>query len=238
MKLRLSLVAALACITATSSFAADSLETAFSKGKVNGNLQAWYINDSFQQNSGVTSTGSAGNPKSRGMGAVGGVLGYVTDPYYGINAGATFISSNLLGQNQNAGNVPGVYAGSSSSAVASLDYNANTLSEAYIQGVYGKTSAKIGEQKLVTPLADSNDGARIFYNTFKAGVLANSDIPDTTLLAAYVNGMQTRSTSLYYPTNSLGATGTQVANASVNAGFQNMGNVAFGAATATVTGNT
>lgn len=236
MKLRLSLVAALACAAATSSFAADSLEAAFAKGKVSGNVQAWYINDSFQAGSGVTSTGSAANPKARGEGALGGTLSYVTDPYYGINAGATFISSNLMGQNPNAGNSTG-YGSASSSTVSSINYNSNTLSEAYIQGAYGKTVAKVGEQKLVTPLADSNDGARIFYNTFKAGVLMNSDVPDTTLVAAYVNGMLTRSTSVYYPGAVSGSAGaTNNAQASINLGYQGMDYVAFGGAANAVTG--
>ncbi|MEY4504687.1 MAG: hypothetical protein RL154_983 [Pseudomonadota bacterium] len=234
-KLRVSI--AVACVVATtSSFAADSLEAAFAKGKVNGNLQAWYINDSFTAGAGSPKTGTAGNPKARGQAAVGGVLSYVTDPYYGINGGATFISSNLLGQNPNAGNNQGTYTATSSSAVSSIDYNSNTLSEAYIQGVYGKTTAKVGEQILDTPLATSLEGARIFLRTFKAGVLTNADIPDTTLVAAYVNGMQTSSSAMYGGSvpGSLG--GTNNAQASINLGYQGMDTVAFGDLANAITG--
>lgn len=241
--LRFSIIAALALTTSTS-FAADSLETAFTKGKVNGNLQAWYINDSFTAGQAANGTSAAqntaGNPKARAQGAVGGVLGYVTDPYYGINGGATFISSNLLGQNTNAGNNQGVYTSYTSSVVSSLDYNSNTLSEAYVQGTYGKTTAKVGEQFLDTPLATSLEGARIFQSSFKAGVLTNTDIPDTTLIAAYVNGMLTRTSSVYYsasPSSVPGSVGaTNNAQASINLGYQGMDTVAFGNAANAVSG--
>lgn len=57
--------------------------------------------------------------------------------------------------------------------------------EAYITYKMGNTIAKIGRQELDTPLAYSENW-NIAPNTFDAAVLLNSDLPNTTLVAAYV----------------------------------------------------
>ena len=57
--------------------------------------------------------------------------------------------------------------------------------EAYITYKMGNTLAKIGRQTLNTPLAFTENW-NLTPNTFDAAVLINSDIPKTTLIAAYV----------------------------------------------------
>jgi hypothetical protein len=63
----------------------------------------------------------------------------------------------------------------------------------------GNTTAKLGRMELDTPLAFTEKW-NIAENTFEAFVLINQDIPDTTLVAAYVGG-------------SNGTNGSTVANA-------------------------
>jgi len=70
----------------------------------------------------------------------------------------------------------------------------NSLSSAWISQAYltyglDNTSFKIGRQELpksLSPFAFS-EGWNIFKNTFEAALVVNTDLPDTTLVGAYVN---------------------------------------------------
>ena len=60
------------------------------------------------------------------------------------------------------------------------------VSEAWLATpVFGNTTLKVGRQELDTPLAFSEKWS-IAANTFDAAVLLNNDLPETTLVAAYV----------------------------------------------------
>ena len=59
------------------------------------------------------------------------------------------------------------------------------MNEAWLAVTTGKTTAKLGRMTLDTPLAFTETWT-IEKNTFEAAVLINQDIPDTTLIAAYV----------------------------------------------------
>ena len=62
------------------------------------------------------------------------------------------------------------------------------LSKLYLTKVAGKTTVKLGRQELpksLSPLAFS-EGWNVFKNTFDAAVVINSDIPNVTLVGAYV----------------------------------------------------
>ena len=69
----------------------------------------------------------------------------------------------------------------------------NGLSDSFIVNDFwlattaGKTTAKVGRMELDTPLVFSEKWS-IVANTFEAAVLINQDIPDTTLVGAYVGG--------------------------------------------------
>lgn len=69
-------------------------------------------------------------------------------------------------------------------ATGSLDDQSWT-EELYLAYTMGKTTAKIGRQALSTPLAFTENW-NVVDNTFEAAVLLNNDLPDTTLVAAYV----------------------------------------------------
>jgi len=62
------------------------------------------------------------------------------------------------------------------------------LSQIHLSKKFGNTLVKLGRQELpqsLSPLAYSEDW-NVFTNTFDAGVVINSDIPNTTVVAAYV----------------------------------------------------
>jgi len=59
------------------------------------------------------------------------------------------------------------------------------VDEAWLAKTFGNTTFKVGRQELDTPLAFSEKW-NIAKNTFDAAVLLNSDLPETTLVAAWV----------------------------------------------------
>ena len=66
--------------------------------------------------------------------------------------------------------------------------NAHAMTKLYITKKLSNTTLKLGKQELpksLSPLAFS-EGWNVFKNTFDAAVVINSDIPDTTLVGAYV----------------------------------------------------
>ncbi|MRI59364.1 MAG: hypothetical protein C6H99_07655 [Epsilonproteobacteria bacterium] len=59
------------------------------------------------------------------------------------------------------------------------------VSEAWLAKTFGNTTIKVGRQELDTPLAFSEKW-NIVENTFDAAVVLNSDLPETTLVGAWV----------------------------------------------------
>jgi hypothetical protein len=59
------------------------------------------------------------------------------------------------------------------------------MSQAWMAASYGKTTVKVGRMELDTPLAFTEKW-NVAKNTFESAVLINTDLPDTTLVAAYV----------------------------------------------------
>ncbi len=176
---KLSLVTSLALI---SSVNAQNLSEAFSNSKVKGEIKAEYSNSNF-----------LGNKKSDNITAVGGSLGIITGDFYGFKAGATFQTSSIIDDKNNSN----VFAND-------LDASGAVLSEAYIDYTISKTSLKAGRQYIYTPLVstaiDGKSSESILKDSFEAYVLTNTDIPDTTLVAGYINKYQGK-------TNSIGDTG-------------------------------
>jgi len=105
--------------------------------------------------------------------ALGGKLHIETNVWYGLSVGASFYTSNKLGQNDGAG-VP---------FFDTNNHSYSILGEAYIEGNWGNSRLKIGRQEIDTPFADTDDIGMI-PNTFEAVVLTNQDIEDTTIFLA------------------------------------------------------
>ena len=190
MKLtKMSLVAAL-LVAGTSAFAIDNV-------KVSGDAKLYYdtADTSLKDGNGVEQN----NPKnklfyqrsSRGQAKVG--LGITADLTKGVSTGVHTTVLTTLGLENNL--VGGVWAGNITPANTISNGNGLQgsngtgwwIDQAWIAGTIGKTTGKIGRMELDTPLAFTEKW-NIAENTFEAAVLINQDIPDTTVVAAYVGG--------------------------------------------------
>jgi hypothetical protein len=69
------------------------------------------------------------------------------------------------------------------------ELNSHSMTKIYVTKKVANTTLKLGRQELpksLSPLAFT-EGWNVFKNTFDAAVAINSDIPDTTLVGAYVS---------------------------------------------------
>jgi len=177
---KMSLVAAL--LIGSSAFAIDNV-------KVSGDAKLFYATDNADGVVGnkngiqaVAGNGTNDNSlfdagSSAGQAALG--LGVTADLAKGISAGAHMTVLSTLGlQGQLVNNVWEATNGTSDSWI---------MDQAWIAATLGKTTAKIGRMELDTPLVFSEKWS-IVANTFEAAVVINQDIPDTTLVGAYVGG--------------------------------------------------
>jgi len=174
MKLaKLSLAAIVVAGLASSSFAAsDTLADAFKNGKINGELRAWYFD---------RDTGRA----SESLFTTGVDLTYVTDTLYGFSLGLTVQSSYSP------------FANDAEKSMYKTDMYGSgaVLSEAYIAYTIGKTTAKVGRQYISTPLVGGS-GTRMIKEAFEGAVVVNTDLPQTTLAAGYVDKFQGRTSTI------------------------------------------
>ncbi len=164
MKLiKLSLIAAV--LVGSSAFAISNV-------KVAGNAKLYY-----STNTNVTgqSEGIFGANNSYGQAAFD--LGLTADLTKGISAGVSMTGLSSLGLQQQL--VSNVWEGTNNLT------DTYWFDTAWIAGTYGKTTAKIGRMKLDTPLIFTESWS-IVENTFTGAVLINQDIPNTTLVGAYV----------------------------------------------------
>jgi len=182
MKLaKLSLAAMVVAGLATSSFAADTLADAFAKGKVSGELRAWYFDRDFAKNPATAAAYTAATKQDADIFNTGLVLGYVTDSFMGFSMGATMQSSFAPFADKDA----------------KADFNSDmygsgaVLSEAYVAYTMKNTAVKVGRQFITTPLV-AGSGSRMIKQSFEAALITNTDIPNTTLAAGVVTKYQNR----------------------------------------------
>ena len=105
-----------------------------------------------------------------------------------ISAGAGYTVLSTLGlENNLVGNVWGsAHTGTANgSSYGAKVENANWINEAWVAATAGKSTVKVGRMELDTPIAFTETWS-IEKNTFEAAVLINQDIPDTTLVGAFV----------------------------------------------------
>ncbi|MBV5321329.1 MAG: OprD family outer membrane porin [Sulfuricurvum sp.] len=212
----LSLVASALVMNA---MAADDLAGMFKEGKASGQIRAFYIDRSYGYND-ATAT------YSRDGLSVGGYLKYETGSLSGLSFGTAFYTTNKLD------NKSSVTKENDTTLFGPNGDDESYLGEAYLQYKYENTTFKVGRQKLDTPMAGSDD-ARMLPNLFEAYVLSNTDVKDTTLVAAHVTKFSAGTFANAY--NNGGAdfalTGgySMVANATNMVGkFTNMGEYAIG----------
>jgi len=147
------------------------VEVEASTGTVSGQLRAFYIDRTY---AGILEN-------NRNSLAVGGWIGYDTAVWNGLSAGTKFYAVEGVKIHDNA-----LTAATYDPSLYGDDFsNYGFIGEAYLNYKMGNTNLKVGRQKLNTPLAGADD-ARMLPNLFEAVVLSNTDIADTTLIAAHV----------------------------------------------------
>lgn len=173
MKLvKMSLTAAV--LLGASAFAVDNI-------KVSGDAKLYYNTNNTDQTAPASSglfnqTNSAADTALR--------LGVIGDLTKNVSFGATGYAVSTLGLENNM--VGNTWTGAhSSSAGTSGVQDAAWMSELWVAVTAGKSTAKVGRMELDTPLAFSEKWS-VAANTFDAAVLVNQDIPDTTLVGAWV----------------------------------------------------
>jgi len=192
---KMSLVAAL--LIGSSAFAIDNV-------KVSGDAKLYYNTNDGTNTTNPVSTNSKDNSLFNKNGAsaqAAASLNVSADLTKNISAGTKITALSTLGlEGQLVNNVWEGTNGTSDSWM---------VNELWLAATYGKTTAKIGRMTLDTPLVFSETWS-IVSNTFESAVVINQDIPDTTLVGAYVGG-----------TNSGGPLGTHPGMAGVIAPINN-----------------
>jgi hypothetical protein len=160
MKLvKMSLAAAI--LMGASAFAIDNV-------KVSGDAKLFYGTSDMGDNSLFDKAGA--------MGQAGAGLAISADLTDGISAGASTQAISTLGLENNL--VGAIWAGTSLQTQW-------WFSEMWLAASMGNTTAKVGRQYLDTPFAFTETW-NIASNSFDAAVLLNTDLPDTTIVGAWV----------------------------------------------------
>jgi imipenem/basic amino acid-specific outer membrane pore len=197
---KLSLAALAAISFASSAFAVENV-------KVDGQIKLWY--QTAKSNGANQPELFNQNASTADLVAKLGVSGSLVKNV-GFGLTSYIVTTNGLENNL----VAAEQVGSTTSKAGTNGSSANSMSfgEAFITYKMGNTLLKAGRQELGTPLCYSEQWAAV-ANSFDATVLINTDIPDTTLIAANVtrgnggNGAGTTAgnPSLYGATASAGS---------------------------------
>jgi len=233
MKLgKLSLVAVMAL--GTSAFAIDNV-------KVSGEAKLWYQTSEYSGTAASTvgATNPANNLQSdqdffdhntNSAAEVKVSVGATADLAQNLSAGVKATGLTTLGlENNLVGAVPAAKYNNDGTAAADALNDQWWVEEAYMAYTMGKTTAKVGRQALATPLAFTENW-NVVDNTFEAAVLLNNDLPDTTLVGAWVgkhNGVGLLQTSAVAATH--GGRNSTVANNGTFSTFATEGAYAAGA---------
>jgi len=128
-------------------------------------------------------------------------LNLTTDLIEGVSAGLSYTALSTLGLENNL--VSGVWTSAHSATPVAGAANAgwfqplgptvgnvqvddaSWFNEAWLATTVGNTTAKIGRMTLDTPMAFTETWT-IAQNTFEGAVILNQDLPDTTLVAAWI----------------------------------------------------
>jgi len=170
-----------------------SSASAIENVKVDGSVKLWYQTTDMTAYSNEASTAAAKNDGLfKQAGASGDLVAKLRatgDLTKKVGFGTTFYSATTLGLENNLVSGEALTLGSTNDAAGITNGDSNLpmwLGEAYMTYKAGKTIAKIGRQELDTPLAFTETW-NAAPNTFEAAVLLNQDLPETTLVGAYVS---------------------------------------------------
>ncbi|OHD91705.1 MAG: hypothetical protein A2552_06950 [Sulfuricurvum sp. RIFOXYD2_FULL_44_160] len=212
----------LASALVVNAMAADSLESMFKEGKASGQIRAFYIDRDYDGYTNATSV-------HRNATAIGGYLKYETGAWNGLNLGSAFYTTNGLFLKDKTTTTGADNPEVDPTLLGKSNESTTYLGEAYVQYKNGNTTFKGGRQKLDTPMAGSDD-ARMLPNLFEAYVLSNTDVKDTTLIAAHVTKFAQGSFGRVYNGGVLSVTsGYSLVDSKTHVGeFVDMGTYAIG----------
>ncbi|MEY3002527.1 MAG: hypothetical protein RLZZ428_902, partial [Pseudomonadota bacterium] len=143
-------------------------------GTVFGQLRSFYVDRTY---SGTTNN-------NRNSLNIGGYVGYTTPSISGLKfTAAAYGTYGFEIHDTDAKTAPSYTYDNSLYGLNGENYA--FIGQAYLDYTNGKTNVKVGRQKLDTPMAGSDD-ARMLPNLFEAAVITNTDIENTTLVAAHV----------------------------------------------------
>jgi hypothetical protein len=185
MKLvKMSLAAAV--LLGASAFAIDNV-------KVSGDAKLYYITEDYYGDGDLFDKETSAADTALRLSVTG-------DLTKGVSFGATGYAISTLGLENNL--VSETITGAHDVGNGANDQA--WMGELWVAATLGKTTTKLGRMELDTPLAFSEKWS-IVPNTFDAAVLINTDLPDTTLVGAWVgkgNGINTGRGFLYGYDNS------------------------------------
>ena len=155
-------------------------------GEVFGQSRTFYIDRTY---SGIL-------VNNRNSLATGGYIGYKSPDFNGFTAVVAAYGTYGFNIHSEDANVIGSASYDPSLYGDGFD-NYAFIGQAYINYAFGNTNFKIGRQRLDTPMAGADD-ARMLPNLFEAAVLSNTDVENTTLIAAHVTKETTGTFSNVY----------------------------------------
>jgi len=203
--------------------AAEDLSSMFSEGKASGQIRFFYIDRQYQ--------GGSGNDVHRNSLVLGGNLKYELAAWNGLNAAASFYTTNGIHAFD--------YDVQDPSLLGTGLESYSIIGEAYVNydmsALGTKTNAKLGYQRYDTPMMGSDD-ARMLPNTFEAYTFTNNDLEKVSFQIAHVDRIAYGTFSNIYNGGILGATAGYPAQGNVGTGkYLNMGEAAVGRKTDGVT---
>lgn len=166
---------------ATGALGATDLATAVKESTISGEFRNYFFQRDFE-----------GGTTDKEDFAVGGRLHFETGSIYGINVGLSFYTSQGMGLNDDGKDVYGLLAKDDEG-----DHESYTaLGESYIQGVFGKTTIKIGRQEMRTPWINVWD-CRLTPQSNEAYTINNKTIPGFEFIASHVNRIKRRTATSF-----------------------------------------
>jgi hypothetical protein len=163
---KMSLVAAL--LIGSSAFAIDNV-------KVSGDAKLYYQTDDAVHNAGQNNASDSLFNKGNSAVEAALTIGMTADLTKNISAGVKGTVITTLG----------LYNNLVSSTWTGGVEDTYVINEAWLAATVGNTTGKIGRMPLDTPLVFTETWSLV-ENTFEAAVVINQDIPDTTLVGAFV----------------------------------------------------
>ncbi len=178
--LGLSIITSL--ILSTSTYA-DEISEAFNNLEVKGEVKLGFASSDF-----------LGAAKTDDVTAVGGNLSVKTGSFYGLKAGVTFQAATILSEDTRNNPTNAFSVNNTSYRTSFFDTDGVSLSESYLEYTISNTTFKAGRQYIHTPIVNNamegKSSEAIVKDSFEAYVLTNTDIPNTTLVAGYVDKFQ------------------------------------------------